>query len=119
MKSQKHSFKAETTDIPDRLDKILVQRFEGKSRQYFQQLFDKKFVTVNGRIVKSSVRLKVGDKVEVIFPENEELKLEAKEIPLDIVYEDKNILVINKQPGLVVHPGTHGVHADDSLVNVI
>jgi len=102
-----------------RVDKILPQAFPEHTRNYFHTLLAQGLVKVNGKIVKASGKLKVGDKLDVSFPDLETLDLKAKDIPLDIVYEDKNILVINKQAGLVVHPGTHGSHQEDSLVNAI
>lgn len=110
---------AEESDIGMRLDKVLVARFEGKTRQYLQKLFDDGWVKVNGGEAKPSRKLRLKDAVEVVFPPAVELKLEAKDIPLEIVYEDEDVLVINKPAGLVVHPGTHGAHLDDSLVNAI
>ncbi len=102
-----------------RLDKVLTQLFPDHTRNYFQNLLEKGFVKLNGKTVKSSQKVQAGDKLDVRFPALQELTLEAKDIPLNIVYEDKNILVIDKPAGLVVHPGTHGSHSDDSLVNAI
>lgn len=102
-----------------RLDKALTLIFPEHSRSYFQSLLVDGFVKVNDHKAKANLKLKAGDKLDVHFPAPKVLDLQPKEIPLDIVYEDENVLVINKQPGLVVHPGTHGSHADDSLVNAI
>ncbi len=102
-----------------RLDKVLTHYFSEHTRSYFQHLLESGSVKVNGKSVKASYTVKSGDKVEVSFPTPKELLVEPKNIPLDIVYEDPNILVINKPAGLVVHPGTHGSHSDDSLVNAI
>jgi 23S rRNA pseudouridine1911/1915/1917 synthase len=102
-----------------RIDKVLPKFYPEHTRNFFHNLLDGEFVTVNGKTVKPSVKIRMGDLIEINFPELQELKIEAKNIPLDVVYEDQNILVINKQPGLVVHPGTHGSHSDDSLVNAI
>lgn len=102
-----------------RLDKLLSLKFSQHSRNYFQKIAEEGAVFINKKSAKSNVKLKKGDAVEIHFPDLKELKIEAKDIPLDIVYEDKNILVINKPSGLVVHPGTHGSHSDDSLVNAI
>ena len=102
-----------------RIDKALPQLFPEYTRNYFQNLLHQGSVQLNGRIAKASDKLHAGDKLEVQFPALQKLQIEAKNIPLDIVYEDKNLLVINKPAGLVVYPGTHGSHADDSLVNAI
>jgi len=102
-----------------RLDKALTMFFPEHARNYFQSLLEDGHVKLNGRISKSSSKLHQGDKLEVSFPALKELKIEAKDIPLNIVYEDKNLLVIDKPADLVVHPGTHGSHSEDSLVNAI
>lgn len=102
-----------------RLDKVLPQLFPEHTRNYFQNLLEGGAVMLNGKAARSSQKVKEGDRLEVRFPALKELSIEAKDIPLDIVYEDNNLLVINKPAGLVVHPGTHGSHSDDSLVNAI
>lgn len=72
---------------------------------------------VNGVVVKSSVKLKLEDVVQVRFPEVRELDLEAVNMDLDIVFEDDDIVVVNKPAGLVVHPGEGQAYVDDTLVN--
>ena len=111
------SFIAQEADLSLRLDKVLTQRYPEKSRQYFQKLFEDGFVLVNDVAVKASVKLRAGDVVEVRFPEVKELDLEPVEMDLDIVFEDEDIVVVNKSAGLVVHPGEGGTHRDDSLIN--
>ncbi len=102
-----------------RLDKALTHFFPDKTRSYFQTLLDSGAIFLYGKPARASMKLKSGDRIEVRFPDMKELTLEPRDIPLKVVYEDKNILVIDKPPGLVVHPGTHGSHTDDSLVNAI
>lgn len=116
---EKHRFTATDEDSGKRLDKLLSERFLEYSRNYFQNLLEKKQVLINGKPAKSNSKLKQGDKVDVRFPPLKELEIEAKDIPLNILYEDDNLLVIDKPAGLVVHPGTHGSHSEDSLVNAI
>jgi 23S rRNA pseudouridine1911/1915/1917 synthase len=88
-----------------RLDVILADHFSHiKSRSYFQYLFEEKKVLLNGASVKKRHRPKAFDEVEVEFILTEELSLEPENIPLDILFEDEAIIVINKPAGLVVHP---------------
>lgn len=87
-----------------RLDKYLQNYIEGKSRSFIQGLIDEENITVNGKTVKSNYKVKPGDIIEAVIPEPKELNIEAENIPLDIVYEDKDVIVINKPQGMVVHP---------------
>lgn len=102
-----------------RLDRILAGRFKDITRQYFQKLIDEGGVQVKGLKVKAGMKLKPGDMITVIFPAPRELKLEPVDIPLKIVYEDKNLLVVDKAWGMVVHPGVGESHMKDSLVNAV
>ncbi len=91
---------------PMRIDKWLQAHIEGATRNKIQKGIEAGFLTVNGKIVKSNYRTKPGDDIlllSLINPEYTELKPE--DIPLDIVYEDDDIMVINKKPNMVVHPG--------------
>jgi len=88
-----------------RLDKLLSMRYELLSRTYFQWLISEGFVSVNGTIVKKSQKLEAGDEVAVEFQPTSELDLVPENIPLDILYEDEEIIAVNKPAGLVVHPG--------------
>lgn len=87
-----------------RIDKYLSSAFEGQSRSYLQGLIEKGNVLVNNKIIKSNYKLKNFDEIVVTLPEPLELKVEAEDIPLDIVYEDKDVIVVNKPQGMVVHP---------------
>ncbi len=87
-----------------RIDAWLAQKLEGYSRSYIQKLCLEGNVSVNGEKAKSNYKLKNGDKVTGVIPEAEVLQVTAEEIPLDIVYEDEHIVVINKPKGMVVHP---------------
>lgn len=89
----------------ERLDKILAQRFqEIQSRTYFQTLIEEGRVLVNGEPVKKRLKPEAGDEVQIDFVATPEIGLYPENIPLDIVYEDDDILVINKPAGMVVHP---------------
>lgn len=87
-----------------RLDKFLALRFPRYSRQYFQYLIKEKLVLVNGALIKKGAALKEGDEIEVEFAATPEISLEPENIPLDVLYEDGDILAVNKPAGMVVHP---------------
>lgn len=100
-----------------RLDKAISMKDETISRMAVQRLIDEENILVNGKKTKASYKLNLNDEVSIKKEEPRELEIKAEEIPLDIVYEDKDILVINKQKGLVVHPGNG--NPDGTLVNAI
>lgn len=99
----------------ERLDAFLARSELNLSRSAAQKLLDEGCVTLNGKAGKKNDRLIPGDTVEVTLPEPKEIDVEARDIPLDIVYEDEDVVVINKPKGLVVHPAPG--HQDDTLVN--
>ena len=101
-----------------RVDKFLVDRLVKSSRNRVQQAAEAGCIRVNGRPVKSNYRVKPLDVVTVVMDRPRyELEITAEDIPLDIVYEDTDVLVVNKPAGLVVHPG-HGNY-NGTLVNAL
>ena len=94
----------EDNEIGNRIDKYLSNKIEGKSRSFIQGLIDSELVKVNNKEIKSNYKLRKNDIVEIIMPEPIELNVKAEEMQLDIIYEDKDIIVINKPQGVVVHP---------------
>lgn len=88
----------------ERLDKILIQRYPSYSRTYFQRLIEDQLVLLDGNPIKKREKLKSGSEVEIFFAITPEIDLTPENIPLDIIYEDADILLINKKPGMVVHP---------------
>lgn len=101
-----------------RVDKFLVDRMEKTSRNRIQQAADAGCVIVNGKPAKSSYKVKPGDVVSIVMDRPRyEFEIIAEDIPLDIVYEDADLLVVNKPAGLVVHPG-HGNYSG-TLVNAL
>ena len=103
-------------DIPgERLDAFLARCAEDLSRSAAQKLIVDGLVTRNGKPGKKNDKLNVGDAVSYEIPEPKAVDIAPKEMPLDIVYEDDCLLVINKPKGLVVHPAAG--HQDDTLVN--
>ncbi len=101
-----------------RVDKFLVNRMESTSRNRIQAAADAGSILVNGKPVKSNYKIKPSDVVAIVldFPKRE-LKIIAEDIPLNVVYEDEHLILINKPPGLVVHPG-HGNYSG-TLVNAL
>ena len=99
----------------ERLDAFLARNVAGLTRSAAQRLLDEGCVKANGKPGKKNLKLNIGDEISVEIPEPKAVDIEAKEIPLDIVYEDEDVLVINKPKGLVVHPAAG--HQDDTLVN--
>ncbi|MDY4077989.1 MAG: RluA family pseudouridine synthase [Clostridium sp.] len=88
----------------NRIDKYLAEAFNGKSRSYIQGLIEKENIKVNGKSIKSNYKLKENDEILITMPKALELEVEAEDIPLDILYEDNDVIVINKPQGMVVHP---------------
>lgn len=99
-----------------RLDAYISQNTD-ISRSMVQKLLDEEKITVNDKIQKASYKVQAFDKIQINIETPKEVKIEPQDIPLDIVYEDNDILVVNKQKGLVVHPANG--NPDGTLVNAI
>ena len=99
----------------ERLDAFLARTADGMSRSAAQKLIETGNVLVNGKKARKNDRLRAGDSVCVTLPEPEPVDIVPREMPLEIVYEDEDVLVLNKPKGLVVHPAAG--HQDDTLVN--
>ena len=105
-------------DMPGlRLDIWLSEQELGLSRSAAQKLIENGYVRVNGQTIKKNYKTGNQDEVEVVIPEPEEILLEPEDIPLDIRYEDADVIVINKPKGLVVHPAVG--HPNGTLVNAL
>ncbi len=100
-----------------RIDKILAQEMDGMTRSAIQGLIENGNVTVNGKKCSKNTKTCVGDIVEVVLPEVRTLDVEAQDIPIEIVYEDSDLLVVNKPKGMVVHPAAGNY--DGTLVNAL
>lgn len=100
--------------VGERLDKYVSDNSE-ISRNYAAKLAEDGAVTVNGNAVGKKTKLKIGDVIEINIPEPEELEAKPQNIPLDIVYEDDSVIVVNKPQGMVVHPAPG--NPDGTLVN--
>ena len=99
----------------ERLDAFVARICPDLTRSAAQRLIEEGTVTRNGKNAKKNDKLNIGDEISVTIPEPKEVDIVAKEMPLDIVYQDEDVLVINKPKGLVVHPAAG--HQDDTLVN--
>ena len=104
-------------DCDSRLDSYIVTEDKDLSRGAVQRLLEEKNILVNGQIKKNSYKVKVGDVIEINIPEVKDTKIEAQDIPIDIAYEDSDIIVVNKPKGLVVHPANG--NPDGTLVNAV
>ena len=100
-----------------RLDKVCSEIFSDYSRSQIKQLLDGGNITVNGKTEKAKYKVKSGDVIRLEEPETKTLELRPENIPLDIVYEDDDVIVINKPQGMVVHPAPG--HDDHTLVNAL
>lgn len=109
----KYTFTATESGI--RLDKYI--KIEDMPRSQIQRLIDEGNASVNGKTAKGSLKLKTGDIIEITVPEPQEPDIRAENIPLDIVYEDEHMLVINKPQGMVVHPAPGNY--EGTLVNAL
>ena len=101
----------------DRLDKYISNKTDEISRVMIQKLIDKGEILVNGKSQKASYKVQNGDKISINIPEVKEVGLKSQDIPLDIIYEDNDILVVNKPKGMVVHPAVGNL--DGTLVNAV
>ena len=101
----------------ERIDKYLSEQLEDMTRSHIQKLIKENMVQVNGMAVKSNFKLSASDQIEVEIPELKEPDILPENIPLDILYEDQDILVVNKPKGMVVHPAPG--HYTGTLVNAI
>lgn len=101
----------------ERLDKFLSSLMDSLSRSYLQKLIDDGNVTVNGQKCKASCRIKADDYIEVSVPVAAAASIIPEDIPLDILYEDSDVIVVNKPKGMVVHPAPG--HFSGTLVNAL
>ena len=100
-----------------RLDKYVTEQNTEITRTAIQRLIDEKNILVNGKEQKASYKVNENDVVEVEIPEPKKIEIKAEDIPIEVIYEDSDIIVVNKPKGMVVHPGNGNV--DGTLVNAI
>ena len=114
---EKHCFTADIEHEDQRIDRYLTEMLPEQSRSFFQKLIRDDFVMVNHIIVKVNYRLKTGDVIEIDIPDAVPTEIVPENIPLDILYEDDDLLIVNKPKGMVVHPAVG--HSTGTLVNAI
>ena len=114
---QDYEFLIDETRFNSRLDVFLTDELPDFSRSYIKKLIDGSLVTVNGACAKPNYKLKLGDSVEVEVPAPIPLEVQAEPIPIQAVFEDESILVIDKPAGMVVHPAPGNYTG--TLVNAI
>ncbi|MFA7658948.1 MAG: RluA family pseudouridine synthase [Candidatus Gastranaerophilaceae bacterium] len=110
-------FITDENDENTRLDNYLSELFDDFSRSHFQEMIKNGKILINGKIKKSSYKVKIGDKIEVELVEKEEKIISPQNIRLDIVYEDENMLVVNKPSGMLTHPSE--IEFENTLVNAL
>src|SRR5690625_5982384 len=101
----------------ERIDKVLTSELSTYSRTEIQAFIKDKYVKVNGNTIKANYRSQNDYRIDIHLPEQEDIDLEPENIPLDIVYEDEQIIVLNKPKGMVVNPTD--AHPSETLVNAL
>ncbi len=109
---KKHLIKTE-----NRLDKEIASLEENLSREAIQRMIKQEKILVNGKKTKASYKTNIGDVITIEEEEPEAIDLKAQEIPIDIIYEDDDLVIVNKKKGMVVHPGNG--NPDGTLVNAV
>ncbi len=108
-------FIVENENIGNRIDAYIAKKDEDISRVAIQRLIKEEKILVNNKKTKSSYKIQEGDKITLEKEEPKEIELKAQDIPVDVIYEDSDIIVVNKPKGLVVHPGSG--NPDGTLAN--
>ena len=111
------TFAAEKEDVGTRIDVFLAENMEDLSRSGVQKLIDEGMITLNGGKTKANYKLREKDIIDVTVPEVKEVEILPENIPLDILYEDSDVIVVNKPQGMVVHPAPG--HTSGTLVNAL
>lgn len=113
----KNVLKVEAIEGKKRIDAYISEKKESFTRSKVQRLIEENKITVNGKSIKASYKIQFGDIIEIIEDEPVEIDIKPQDIPLDVIYEDKDIIVINKQKGMVVHPASGNY--EGTLVNAV
>ena len=117
MTERTETFVVEHSHPGERLDKFLADHFPAVSRGTMQRLLGEGLITINGHAAKATYSPRAGDTVHLTFPEARPAEAQPEDIPLDIIFEDKDLLVLNKAPGIVVHPAAG--NEEHTLVNAL
>lgn len=110
-------FTVSETDKGQRIDKFLTDILPDFSRSYLQKLLKDSLVLANGKAVKPNYKLSAGEVLSVRLPENEDLDLEPEDLPVEVLYEDSDVILVNKSKDMVVHPSAG--HNSKTLVNFL
>ena len=111
------NIKINEENVGKRIDSFIPLVQKEISRSMVQKLIEQKNIKVNGKDTKHSYKLKLNDEIEITIPQAKEIDLKAQDIPLNVIYEDNDIIVINKPKGMVVHPANG--NPDGTLVNAV
>ncbi|KAF5077282.1 Ribosomal large subunit pseudouridine synthase D [anaerobic digester metagenome] len=111
------TFGAEREDIGSRIDVFIAENIDDLSRSGVQRLIEEGYVKLNGAAVKANYKLRGKDIIDVEVPEAKTVEILPENIPLDILYEDKDVIIVNKPQGMVVHPAPG--HTTGTLVNAL
>lgn len=114
---KKYDFRITEEAEDERIDKFLNEFIDSLSRSYIQKLLTSGSITVNGQTIKANYRLKTDDNIQVILPPAITPDIEPEDIPLSVLYEDEDVIVVNKPKGMVVHPAAG--HYSHTLVNAL
>lgn len=114
---QEERFQIAENENQKRIDRLLAEKIPTLSRSYIQKLMKEQQIFVNERPVKANYKVSAGDSVTVVIPELKEPDIVPENIPLDVLYEDADILIVNKPKGMVVHPAAG--HYSGTLVNAL
>lgn len=114
---QDYTFVAEMEDVGKRIDVFLAEELEECSRSFVQKLIQENKIVVNQKQIKSNYKLRLNDVIYLEIPEPVSIDIKPENIPLDILYEDSEVIVINKPQGMVVHPAAG--HYTGTLVNAL
>ena len=111
------TYKIDLEDEEERIDKWISNTLQTLSRSYIQKLIKENNVFVNGKAQKASYRIKADDVIRFQIPDASEPSIPAEEIPLSILYEDEDVLIVDKPKNMVVHPAPG--HYNGTLVNAV
>jgi 23S rRNA pseudouridine1911/1915/1917 synthase len=115
--SEQFNFTVDSENVGVRLDKYLVDELDSLTRSAVQKIIDDGGVSVNNKIINKNYKCKLNDEIVIIIPDAKPMEAVAQDIPIEIVYEDSDLLVVNKPKGMVVHPANGNY--DGTLVNAL
>lgn len=110
-------FNAKPEQTGVRIDKFLSENIQDKTRSAIQKYIESGYVIANGNVISKNYKIKTNDKIEIIIPNPIQIDIVPQDIPLDIIYEDEDVLVVNKEKGMVVHPAVGNY--ENTLVNAL